>query len=108
MSKNKRSGRTSTEAKKRYHDKVYTDLNVALPHALYRQYREYCRLHGLSMRSQLMALIADLLGLTSVEDMLARQAVMDAALYRAANEAYDRMTADSSPQPKVKNARFIT
>ena len=44
-------GKTSTDVKRRYNDKVYTHINIALPKELAEQFKAECERAGVSQAS---------------------------------------------------------
>lgn len=50
-------GKTSTEVKRRYNDKVYSRIGYALPKDLVAQFKEKCEEKGISQASVIRAAI---------------------------------------------------
>ena len=51
--------RTSTEVKRRYNDKTYSHINVAIPKETAQQFRETCDRKGVSQASVIKTAIED-------------------------------------------------
>lgn len=55
----KRKTVTSTEVKRRYNQKVYSQISVSAPKELVEEFREICRNIGISQASVFKKFIAD-------------------------------------------------
>lgn len=54
-------GKTSTEVKRRYNEKVYRQLSVQIPKELFEKFREHCEEIGEPQRQVLIHLIQEFL-----------------------------------------------